>query len=689
MQCSESRPLLSALAIAAALCAQATLAQGVAPAAPAAPAESTGEPAPETRNELPTTKEVTSGQALQQTRDYDDVARRQAGVTQSGSVGANQPQYNIRGIRANAGNNFRLDGGVPVVLNQPMPTEDKARIETLKGANALVFGVASPAGIINMVPKRAEDRDVTSLTLSGNGFGQYAGHVDIGRRFGESKQVGLRVNASGTHLENGVKGLDGTGKFGSVGWDWRVNSQLTVQGDLEYYTRQVSEQAQIAPPAAVNGVIINPQVPDPRLSLLGPNGNWAIYTPRTAVAQLRADYRISESWSGLLQVGRVDANRRRHQLRIAGYVPTTGANGTVVDQISDVDNSAMLVRIELSGRFSTGPLTHRLTAGVSSGERTNDVSNATVPITQRQNIYAPVDIPEVSARPLTKQPGQTSADKALYAYDTIGVLPKVKLLAGMRLTRATDSIEGKPDAVNTVTSPAVGVLWELRPTTTLYASYMSGLESGGQAPTTAANANFVLAPTVSKQKEVGIRDSSIGGLTLNAAYFDIRRPNAVVDPATNVYGYNGDSTYQGVEATARYNLRRNWQLSGSLQWLNARQHAPLQPTIDGRVPLNTPEWSGNVGVAHRPDWMPGLTLRTGLSTISQRALNAQNQGFIPGYTLYNLGATYDTRIMGKRTSFLVQIDNAANKRYWSSVTDGGLYGIGMDRSIRVAAKTDF
>ncbi len=65
--------------------------------------------------------------------------------------------------------------------SQTTPTEDKQRMETLKGANAVMFGVASPAGIINLVTKRALNVDTTSFMTSGNSFGQIGFAADIGR----------------------------------------------------------------------------------------------------------------------------------------------------------------------------------------------------------------------------------------------------------------------------------------------------------------------------------------------------------------------------------------------------------------------------------------------------------------------------------------------------------------------------
>src|SRR5258707_338956 len=139
-----------------------------------------------------------------------------AGVAPANSKGSPNDSIYIRGIKLNLFSNYRLNGGLPIAGVITTPNEDKERIETLKGANALMFGVASPAGIINEVTKRAGDLDVTTLGVAGNAFGQLGATVDLGRRFLPEKQAGLRINMSDTHLENGVRHMGGHGDFASV-----------------------------------------------------------------------------------------------------------------------------------------------------------------------------------------------------------------------------------------------------------------------------------------------------------------------------------------------------------------------------------------------------------------------------------------------------------------------------------------
>jgi iron complex outermembrane recepter protein len=436
---------------------------------------------------------------------------------------------------------------------------------------------------------------------------------------------------------------------------------------------------------AVNGVVPITRVPDPRKVLSGP---WNLYTPRTTNVQLRADYAFTDDWRMLVQGGRSESHRHRNTVRIRNYDFDTGAGGTVAVQPVTHDYKNTFYRAEVLGRFKTWSVSHDLTVGVSKTERdalAYDVQNINLP--QRQNIYDPIALnAPVFTRPGTANPAQASTDTGVYFYDTIGLTQKLKLLVGVRKVEDKE-VNGGNSSTSRVTSPAYGVLYDIRPTTTLFASYMQGLEAGGTAPANAANANVILAPAISKQKEIGIRDSYFKGLSISASYFDITRGNAVTDPVTNVFAYSGDLSYRGVEATVSYDINRNWKVNAALLRLKARQDSPVQPLIDGKVPENTPDWNANFGISYRTPWLPGLTLRAGAKLISRRPVNPENQGYIPGYTLYDAGLSYATRLFGRRASFGLSVDNLSNKRYWNSVQTG-TYGIGMDRSVKFNAKVD-
>ncbi|WP_077035132.1 TonB-dependent siderophore receptor [Pelomonas sp. KK5] len=657
-------------------------AQTEAPEAPATPNAAAAKGA-DAQQQLPTTKAVVSGQALDQASQdgYAEAVRGVAGVSPANSKGSANDSINIRGIKLNLFSNYRLNGGLPIAGVSTVPTEDKARVETLKGANALMYGVASPAGIINMVTKRAGAHDVTSAMVAGNSFGQVGASADLGRRFGGDKQFGLRVNASDTHLQNGVVG--GNGKFASIGADFQVTERLSLQGDYEYYTKNVAQQAGISLLPAVNGKVPITPVPDPRKLLSGP---WARLNAHTSNKQIRADYVVSDSLSLMAEVGRSNSDRDNFTTRIGGYNIVTGAGGTVTVNTATQEYENTFSRIEARGRFGTWGLAHDLTGGVSRTERdANSLAQNQTVLTQKQNIFDPI---ELAAPVFTKAPTsqlQISKDSAVYAYDTIGIGPQWKLLLGLRSTKDEEISAARSKTTN-VTSPAYGVLFDAMPGVTLFGSVMSGLEAGGTAPATAVNVNEILPSAVSKQRELGIRVTRFKGINFSSSYFEITRANAVTDPVTKIFANNGDIQYKGLEATLTWQMDRQWGLTTGGQLLHAKQVSP-DPTFNGFTPENTPKAVGNVGLSYRTDWLKGLTLNGGISGISKRFVNNQEQATIPGYSLISAGASYATRIAGRRVGLQLSVDNLRNKSYWNSVQTG-TYGTGMDRSVKLSLRVD-
>jgi len=65
-------------------------------------------------------------------------------------------------------------------------------------------------------------------------------------------------------------------------------------------------------------------------------------------------------------------------------------------------------------------------------------------------------------------------------------------------------------------------LYDIRPTTTLFASYMEGLKPAPR-PSQCANMNVILPSAISHQREIGIRDSYFEGSFRQRVIFRIQR----------------------------------------------------------------------------------------------------------------------------------------------------------------------
>ncbi len=653
---------------------------------------------------LPLTKVVVDRKKIEEGAEqegYGEAVKNVPGAMSNNGKGSANDAIRFRGLQLGLYSNYRINGGLAITNVVTIPTENKEKVEALKGANALMFGLASPAGILNLVTKRAGPKDVTTVTVSGNAFGQYGIAADLGRRFGDEKQYGLRLNASNTHIETGTHGISGSGAFFSAAVDWDVTRDFGIKFDYENYNKNVVEQAGIVPPTAVNNVIAIPAPPDPRQLL---SGTWDVYTPHTQNIVLRGDYKLGSSWNVVAEAGRSISNRSRTQARVTLTDVITGAGKENITFIKNQQYDNTYSKGELHGRFGTLGVGHDLTLGYSSAQRDSNIPSTYSPTAANNNlptnIYNPVEMaaPIDPNTPLTYKPNR-SKDSGVYVYDTLSIGRDIKVLAGVR---KTTYIFGQTLVANgpytttkfTPTAKGFGVLWDLAPRTTVYSSYMQAMEDGPIAPSgpiqgkTVSNAFAVLEPASSTQKEIGVRSAYFTGTSINVAYFDIvkRNTNNIADTATSVrFAYDGDLHLSGFEMQGNAQITPSWGVSASAQLMKAVQNGGAN---DGYTTENTPKSIVGLNADYRAPWARGLVLRAGTSYVSQRFIGNAEQGAIPAVTLFSAGASYATRIAGYNAALQLGIDNLTNKRYWSSATSSA-FGAGMDRSVRASSKFEF
>jgi iron complex outermembrane receptor protein len=135
----------------------------------------------------------------QQARSVADVLQNDPSVRVARGFGNYQELYVIRGFAVNS-DDLAYNGLYGLLPRQFVASELLERVEVLRGANTFING-AQPGGggiggTINLLPKRAANADLTSLTVGAESGGQAYAALDLGRRFGEDKRTGLRINAA-------------------------------------------------------------------------------------------------------------------------------------------------------------------------------------------------------------------------------------------------------------------------------------------------------------------------------------------------------------------------------------------------------------------------------------------------------------------------------------------------------------
>jgi len=668
----------------------------------------------------------------QQSTSLIDALRNTAGVTTAETAPTVYNNLAIRGILVENRGNYRLNGTLPIINLTDLPLEDKERVEALKGASALYYGFTTPSGIINLTMKRPTQDPLLAMKVFGNSHGRIGGHVDFG---GTTGILGYRINAVYDRPDSGIDHTRGTRTLIAGAFDIKPTDNLTIQLDGEHIFKKINEPGIyrfISVPAAtatnLNPAINLPDLIDPSTNF-GPD--WAFNRAESTNLLGKAIWKFSPAWEIVASAGISKLERARHFNTLdPNVINTNPATGPVGESPLSISYQPVAkfknqnYRIEIAGAFDTFGIEHELLIGGSINIRANRSSASTAqtcfysatgallgagfpttPIpagatrqTCRQSITDPHDIPQLG-EPLAAENNPTQiTDKGIFVFDRMKITEWLQILGGVRIS---DYQEKRLDTgVKTFSASPVSLSFGgvLKPveSVSIYGTYIEGLESTPGAPTTAVNANEQLPPSASTQYEGGVKWEPWRGFLFQAAYFNIKRDSAVLNGA-NRWVKDGRSTYKGVELSATGNVTPDWSVYASALFLDATYSsgAPtiltptVSPTIVGNRVENAPKRTFSLATEYRfTDMLPGFSINGAVYHTGNRAINSRNQAFIPGHTLFDLGAGYSTDIAGVDTIFRISAENITGKRHWAS-TGGLLLSQAAPSTVKFSIETKF
>ncbi|WP_137894995.1 TonB-dependent receptor [Ramlibacter sp. 2FC] len=635
--------------------------------------------------DVPLTNNVVTREVLdaQGANTLHGALRNTAGVAHAQIGNATYDNIAIRGLLVDNQRNYRLNGSLPIVNLIATPLENKERVEVLKGAASLYYGLVPPSGIVNLVTKRAGAQPVTSIATSVNNHGGFDAHADIARRFGPDEAMGLRVNAVAGKQETGLHRFEGERSLLSLAHDWRVNRALSFKLDLEHYRKNVSEPATLLLNAN------KPAVPRPVDNRINHAGEWQRYKAEATNLLLRSDIALSDEWALTLETGRAVTERDRNFSTLSNIDLATGEGTLNISFVRDQRFANTNHRAELVGRLAAGALAHELTLGATSNLRRASGEQSLPAASVSQNYHEPRIIAPIARSNWTAITPSRVSDKGAYLFDRMSLGERWQLLAGLRYSDYLSQSGSATPYEASNRSPNLSVIYKPSSELSWYASYLEALEETGVAAAQRANAGELLPPAVNKQKELGVKARLRPGLLVQAAYFDIQRPQTTID-AANRFVIGGRSDYRGLELSASGALGRQWSLLASALLLDAEisQVGPGNAAELGKTPQNTARRTLSLFGEYRVPQVPGWSLNAGIFHVGKRPVNSRNLAYVDAYTTLSLGTRYLTKWNGSAVTWQANIDNATDRNYWSSTGDNYL-AAGLPRTLRLAAKFDF
>nr|BFD41830.1 TonB-dependent siderophore receptor [Pseudomonas sp. FFPRI_1] len=624
-----------------------------------------------------------------QTVTVADALERDPSVRSTGQTGGIVDSFFIRGFPVGEGNLGELayDGVYGVAPNYRVFTEYAERVEVLKGPGALMYGISPNSGVggvINIVPKRPLDEDLTRVTSSYASDSQVGGHLDISRRFGSENQFGVRFNGNLQGGDTAVNDQHRDLGVGAIALDYR-GERLRL--NLDFISQKESYEGASRPFTIAPGVEV-PSAPNGRTSL---PQKWGWSDTKEQSALLGGEYDLSDTLSLFAHAGGGKSDVKRMSDQVPRILNEAGDTSNIPGYYKfNVDRST--VDVGLRGEFVTGAVSHMTTLMATryQDELSRGINNGTE---IRSNIYHPVEVPQQyinSPKVLRISESQLSG---VALTDTLLMFDeRFQLTLGVRRQdiesrnyNPAGSVSSKYN--DSATTPLVGVVIKPWEEVSLYYNYVEGLSKGDIAPGTASNAGETFAPYKSKQHELGVKYEH-GTFMTTVALFQIEKPSGEVG-AGNLFSVQAEQRNRGIELSMFGEVAPGTRLMGGVTLLDGELTDSATVANRGNKPVGVPDVQANLWAEWDTPWLEGFTLTGGAIYTDSQYVNQANTQELDAWTRFDAGARYATKIEGRPTTFRATVQNVFDREYWSGVASYGAFSQGYPRTLQLSATVDF
>jgi iron complex outermembrane receptor protein len=564
------------------------------------------------------------------------------------------------------------------------------RVEVLRGPSSLLYGEASPGGMVHLLSKRpqAEAQREIELQLGSHASRQAAGDMTgaldadghwLYRLVSVARRAGYPVG--GEHDKHLYLAP-------SLSWQPDASTSLTLLSHLLHsraglYSRYALEAGTLVPTAAGTRV------------------------PRTYIGDPDFDHMAHDQWAmGYAFEHRFGSGTRfRQNLRFGrvrvqldqiftpvGYVtvnpddPGDPANFRLVNRNSFGSNErarTFAIDNQLEQTWTTLGWSHTLLGGIdhqrSHFTQTSYVGDAGAPLDLYQPVYG-----QPMAKDTPYFDGWTRlAQTGLYGQWQGKSDQGWVLTLGGRHDKARIESDNRADGSHDQSSPGqfswrAGAVWLMGAGWAPYASYATAFNPLAQVDPATGKA---FRPETSRQWEAGVRWQPPGtGHSLSAAVFDLRRQNTLSTGADGLARQVGEIAVQGLELEALIQPTRTSHLT--LAYSCTPKAEVTRSAIAEEIGLNTEgvsRHSLSLWFDQRlgPGWTAGLGLRR---TGANRGIGQTALARVPAHTLADAALGYDSGDWALR----LNVRNLADKTYFASC-GYGTCNFGEQREVNLTA----
>lgn len=614
----------------------------------------------------------------QQAASVAEVLQNDSAVRVARGFGNFQQVYLVRGLPIFS-DDMAYNGLYGLLPRQYLAAELLERVEVLRGASAFLNGAAPGGsgigGAINVMPKRASNEALTSITFGTETGGSLYAAIDFSRRFGSDKNTGVRVTAVRRDGDTAVERAQRELSVFAVGADFRARN-VRVSGDVGFQDHRLTASQ---PNVTIGSALAIPSAPDSSRNIAQP---WTFSNERDLFGTLRAEIDVTSQVVAWVAAG---VREGKESGNFANPTVTSADGGSSTFRFQNARKDSVATgEVGVRGKFDTGGIKHTLSASAAaySGKEKNAYGFSNF-AGFAGNIYNPVDVVAPAADFFTG--GQLAAPGLVGRTRTSSIAvadvmsfadDRVLLTVGARRqkieTNSYDYNTGIENAAYSASriTPVAGIVFKASRAVSIYATYIEGLVKGDTAPASSAtqpvaNAGEVFAPYQSKQTEVGVKvdTGNLGGVF---SVFSTRKPIASINAGNNRFEITDSQRNRGAELSVFGMVGPSVKLLGGVSILDT--------DVAGKNAIGAPKSQINLGAEWAVPGVNGLSFDARVVRTAAQFADAANTQTVPAWTRFDLGARYTFEVASHAVALRARVDNLANRNYWASA--GGFPGAG-------------
>ncbi|HHK5574600.1 TPA: TonB-dependent receptor [Neisseria cinerea] len=655
----------------------------------------------------------------------DAVAKKDASVWQFGGESNTLTGLYFRGYQLDS-RQFSVNGLAGMYGTQGTASVQVGSAQLIKGASTAVNGMdpeGAVSGSVNIETKKAADEGNRKIGLGWFSNNRAQGTFDLGQRFGENKEFGVRANGKLRHGDTPRHGYSEDNKEFAVNADYR-GEKLRVAFDSIYAKRKTNGgRARMQDIQNASGRLFD--APDGKTNLL-PSWNWQNTVGETNMLTFEWD-----AFDNAQITGGIGYNKARYYGTLISptVCGTSGASSqtatctaanqyhTGTARLTDQYFRTLSMNLTARGEFETGPVTHNWSTAFDRIIRQRKTingsgnGNSKIEVKANENIANQLasfkaDYPNSWAK--TANLDANIKVNSLALSDTLGFVDnKYRLTLGGRFQAVeyTNKKEGQSGDAKRF-SPMFMAAWVPQPDLVVYGNYMEDLEPA-DIKTDDSGETTMAKPRVSRQFEVGVR-KNWGDFVTTLNAFQIKRPGywrGNTKKGTDFAAYKaaggadgdeqGMERSRGIEFNAYANLlNKTLRPTLGLMYLQStvKDYPNSRDMLVSGVQVANPRVIAKAGIEWDTPFVKGLTLNGNVSYFGKSYQDTQKQYAFPSYTLVDVGARYKTKLGKNTLTVSSSVENLFNKNYWQvqrGQYDRSFAVVGMPRTYWLKAELDF